>query len=171
MLARLGRYLRAAGYDTEIVPPHMRDREAVMRACAENRILLTRDRKMTEHRAARQVVLWLAGDGLETSVADLTRRLALDSLAEPFSRCLLCNGPIEPAAVGDARARLPAGSRAGSVESRWCRRCAKLYWPGSHVRRMALRLERWHRREFHCAGPRGAVVAQWTNPGQTGDKF
>ncbi len=147
MLVRLGRYLRAAGYDTEIVSPHMRDREVVMRARIERRILLTRDRKMTEHRAGREVVVWLEGDRLETWVAALTERLALDWLLHPFSRCLLCNGPIEPAAAGD-RERLPAKLKAAVTDLRQCPRCGKLYWAGSHVRRMAAQLRRWQRREF-----------------------
>lgn len=48
MLAGLGRWLRIAGYDTAIASGGRRDRDLVKQAHAEQRILLTRDRRVVE---------------------------------------------------------------------------------------------------------------------------
>ena len=52
MLAGLGRWLRIAGYDTAIASGGRRDRDLVKQAHAEQRILLTRDRRVVEIRPA-----------------------------------------------------------------------------------------------------------------------
>src|SRR5438128_10712908 len=44
MLARLGRWLRAAGYDTAIAAGGLPDAALIARCAAEARILVTRDR-------------------------------------------------------------------------------------------------------------------------------
>ena len=46
MLLRLGRWLRAAGYDTVIAEGGMDDATLIARCAAENRVLLTRDREL-----------------------------------------------------------------------------------------------------------------------------
>ena len=46
MLARLGRWLRAAGYDTAIAEGGMPDTALIARCVTEPRVLLTRDRHL-----------------------------------------------------------------------------------------------------------------------------
>jgi uncharacterized protein len=58
MLKGIGRWLRAAGYDAAIADESARDDELLARAGAENRVLLTCDRRL----AAR------AGAGAEIAV-------------------------------------------------------------------------------------------------------
>ncbi|MBV9968267.1 MAG: DUF5615 family PIN-like protein, partial [Alphaproteobacteria bacterium] len=53
MLARLGRWLRAAGYDTGIAEGGLPDSVLVARCLAEGRILLTRDRHLVAVAAGR----------------------------------------------------------------------------------------------------------------------
>ena len=48
MLAGLGRWLRLAGYDTEIAGRGRRDRDILEQAHAKQRVLLTRDRRVVE---------------------------------------------------------------------------------------------------------------------------
>ncbi len=141
MLAGLGRWLRAAGYDTVIAPGHHSDRAILRRAVAEGRLLLTRDRKLLEHREAPGRVILLACSGTEACARQLTARLGLDWLHAPFTRCLVCNTPVEPAPEA-VRAAVPPEVRVAGWPVRWCPRCRRPYWPGSHVRRMRARLER-----------------------------
>src|SRR5438552_9475862 len=66
MLARLGRWLRAAGYDTEIAAGGMPDRALLARCAAEGRVLLTRDRHLAAIAVARGVrVLRLSESSIE----------------------------------------------------------------------------------------------------------
>jgi len=141
MLAGLGRWLRAAGYDTVIAPGHHRDRDILSRAVAEGRLLLTRDRKLLEHREAPGRVILLRASGTEACARELTARLGLDWQQAPFTRCLLCNTPLAPAPEA-VRVAVPPEVRRSGSPVRWCPRCRKPYWAGSHVRRMRARLAR-----------------------------
>ncbi len=146
MLARLGRWLRAAGYDTAIARRRGTDRALLAEARAERRTLITRDRKILEIRGAGERALVPAGGNLADWVADITRRLGIDWLKAPFSRCLVCNRELEPMPEA-AASRLPARALPLAPRATWCPDCDRLYWPGSHVARMRRRLEAWHRGE------------------------
>ena len=146
MLGRLGRWLRAAGYDT-LIAPGAEDRALVERAIADGRILLTRDRKLQEIRGAARHAVVVESERLPQLASELTQRFGVDWLLRPFQRCLVCNLVLTPAPEL-ARRRLPADVRATAGEVNYCRQCDRLYWPGGHVRRMTRRLERWRAGEF-----------------------
>ena len=59
MLARLARYLRAAGLDTTLAVESATDAQILRIAIDEGRWLLTADRKITEHKAAKGRVIQL----------------------------------------------------------------------------------------------------------------
>jgi uncharacterized protein with PIN domain len=147
MVIRLGRWLRAAGHDTAIQERPAGDRALLDRALRENRLLITRDRKLTEFREAPGTVLLLTGNRPAAWAAELGAALAIDWLHRPFSRCLLCNAVLE-AAPEAAADRLPERARGLAPKATWCPACHKLYWPGGHVRRMTARLEAWARGEY-----------------------
>lgn len=143
MLHGLGRWLRAAGYDTALVAPGLDDGAMLDQAAAEGRLLLTRDRRLSERRAATSVELvQLAAERLDAMAVELARRLGIDWLRAPFRRCLMDNTPLLPAEPTD-RARIPPPAQAAGDALMRCPHCGRIYWPGSHVRRMRARLARW----------------------------
>ena len=140
MLGRLARWLRVLGYDTwyDIRVP---DAELVRLAETEERVLLTRDRHLLrELRPAR--ALEVRQDDPLQQLHDVVRALALEPPATLFTRCLLCNAPLEDLAREEAAPLLPAGVQDVPGPVRRCPVCARLYWDGSHVRRMRAALER-----------------------------
>ncbi len=142
MLARLARYLRAAGYDTRLAGGGAPDGHWIALARAEGRILLTCDRRLLEHKAARGVALRLPQGQLEVQALHLTRHCGVDWLWRPFTRCLVDNRELEPA---DASAlRLPLRLQARNL--RRCPGCGRVFWAGSHHRRMRERLACWSAR-------------------------
>ena len=142
MLRGLARWLRAAGYDTVTAPPGTSDRRLLAKARAEGRRLLSRDRKLLEHRDALRWVHLLQGEGVDAWARELRTGLGLDWQRAPFSRCLLCNTPIAPPPAG---VRPPADLPAGAGKLRHCPRCRKWYWEGGHVARMRRKLRAWQR--------------------------
>ena len=143
MLARLGRCLRAAGYDTEIAAPSEHDGALLERAIQEDRLLLTCDRGITERRKASGRVVVLPSNGLHRTARTLTSRLQIDWLLRPFSRCLVDNSSLRPANTEEL-CRLPERARAiGNKDVFICPLCDRIYWPGSHVRRMYEQLNAW----------------------------
>ena len=147
MLVRFARWLRAAGYDTEIAAPGRTDRALMEQAVAQGRLLITCDRKLAEFRAAPGRVVILPAEGVAKAAEALARRCAIDWLLDPFSRCLLCNVPVEHAAVAEAWPADRVWRDAFHPLTR-CPDCGRLYWQGGHVTRMRTRLERWQRGEF-----------------------
>jgi uncharacterized protein with PIN domain len=141
MLAALARWLRAAGYDAALVPPSAPDPQLIDQARAEQRVLVTRDRTLAAEAKAIRAVLLPEGS-LDDQAAALGRALRLDWRLAPFTRCMIDNEPLRPA-TADEIAAMPETSRNRPGPFRACPRCGRLFWPGSHVRRMAERLERW----------------------------
>jgi len=142
MLMRLGRWLRAAGYDTAIAESGMPDREIVAQACSEERLLITRDRKMAEHRLARGRLIILNARGLHDQAREVAARLGIDWTRRPFSRCLVCNTPLKRGE--DAHfLQVPPESRKVIDEVYICPGCGKTFWHGSHVARMRRKLAAW----------------------------
>ncbi len=142
MLNRLGRWLRAAGYDTAIAQHGDRDRELLAQARDEHRLFITRDRKILEHKNAANSVLLLEENGVHDCAAELAGKIAIDWLYRPFSRCLECNAELELASETQ-RARIPADARSFGDDIYYCSHCDQVYWPGSHVRRMYRKLREW----------------------------
>ena len=142
MLARLARYLRAAGYDTQLAEGHERDAEIVGRAAAQDRWLLTLDRQMLEHKAAQGRVLLLAHGTVEQQALRLAVELGVDWLAKPFSRCLIDNGLLVPARF-EQLVQVPEFIRSSETTLLSCPDCNRVYWPGSHQRRMQATLAAW----------------------------
>ncbi|MEJ5211589.1 MAG: Mut7-C RNAse domain-containing protein [Burkholderiales bacterium] len=142
MLARLARWLRAAGYDTALAAPDAPDDALVRRAVLEDRWLLTLDRQIADHRAGRGRVIVLEHGPVAVQAARLAETLALDWLARPFSRCLLDNALLTPASP-HAVSRLPARVQAEASGFAACPACGRIYWAGSHHRRMHATLTAW----------------------------
>jgi len=143
MLARLGRWLRAAGYDTAIAEGGMPDAALIARCVAEDRILLTRDRHLAAVADGRVTIVRLAETDLAGQARALRVALAIDWIYAPFTRCLVDNAPLAPASPAMA-AQVPSASRAVGGPVQLCPDCGRLYWPGGHVRRMLARLAEWN---------------------------
>ena len=150
MLQGLGRWLRAAGHDTAVAEPGQADSDLLQWAGAEARLLLTCDRELAARAAPRVAVLTLPAEGLDAGARRLSADLGLDWLHAPFSRCLLDNTVLRPASARERRA-LPAKARGLDGPVTACPGCARLYWPGSHVRRMRARLETWQETTWRAA--------------------
>jgi len=136
MLLRLARLLRAAGYDTRLAQGE-RDAALLELARAENRVLVTRDKRLAA--AAHPRAVLVEGRGAHAEAESLAAVLPIDWRLAPFSRCLVDNEPLREAAEADL-ARMPEESRAMPGPFRACPACGRVYWPGSHVKRLGERL-------------------------------
>lgn len=136
MLLRLGRWLRAAGYDTSFAGTGEPDEEILARARKEGRLLVTRDKHFL---GLGDDIIYLNNNGMEECAKQLGLRLDLDWLKAPFSRCLVCNAPLVEASQGER------DSVHDNVEGKLlsCPDCNRTFWDGSHTRRMREQLEAW----------------------------
>lgn len=140
-LGRLARLLRLAGFDADLDPARD-DAEIVRVAAAERRTILTRDIGLLKRGAVRHGAFVRNEEPLRQFV-EVGRRFGLRSLAAPFTRCMVCNGPLAQVGREDAGALVPEGVARRHDAFLSCARCRRVFWAGSHHARLAEKLERW----------------------------
>ena len=139
MLGRLARWLRVLGYDTAydaLLP----DSALVALAGRERRVLLTRDRHLLRELRPPGAFEVRSDVPLE-QLREVIDALALVPPPELFTRCLVCNAVLDEVPSGEVAAVVPLASRELPGPVRRCPECGRVYWPGSHVRRMRRALE------------------------------
>ena len=151
MLHGLGRWLRAAGYDTVIAAGGLPDRVVAARCAEEDRVLLTKDRHLAAIVRRTAPVVLLPSNGIDEAARALRIALNVDWQHAPFTRCIVDNRLLDEAPP-DLVTQVPERSRAAGGPLRVCHECGRLYWPGGHVRRMQQRLTAWQSE----TGPSGA---------------
>ena len=134
MLHGLARWLRVAGFDTS-TDRQQDDPELVTRARAEGRILLTRDQALVQDLRPDRVLLISAGKPLR-QLRELVDRLQPPAPSALFQRCLRCNTPVRVASRREVETLFPEPARSMPGPFHSCPECGRLYWPGSHTRRM-----------------------------------
>ena len=133
-LGGLARLLRMAGFDT-LYENGYQDEEIAAIAGRAARTVLTRDRELLKRREVEHGC-YLHTIRPEAQLRELFARLHLAPLARPFTLCLHCNLPLRPVARSEVLERLPESVRVGQDEFTTCDACGRVFWKGSHHRRM-----------------------------------
>ncbi|MFP3939677.1 MAG: Mut7-C RNAse domain-containing protein [Thermoanaerobaculia bacterium] len=141
MLGGLARWLRVLGLDTAY-DPELDDPDLVDRAVAEDRVILTRDRRLVERRRAWNHLL-VRSEVVDEQVAQVLDELEIEPQPERlFTRCLRCNTPLEPLARHEAVREVPPYVARTQARFRRCPACGRIYWRATHADRMRRRLRR-----------------------------
>ncbi len=147
MLMRLGRWLRLMGQDAAN-PGDADDQQLMEMAKAENRTLLTRDRRLAEacSKAGISCIL-IHSAHLEDQLKEIASR-GISLELKPL-RCTICNYPLRKTEAGERgvgemmSSEIGAGERDSSEKEIWqCEGCNKLYWEGSHWRNIEKSLDK-----------------------------
>lgn len=134
-LGKLGRYLRAAGFDT--VCAHEQSRDGFFTHLAADRIILTRTRSIARRWGSRRMLFIERNDPWQ-QLAQVIDQLGIRQAdTKPFSRCLQCNQPLEPVDRAAVQSRVPAYVWQAHSVFYQCGRCIRIYWAGTHRDRMA----------------------------------
>ncbi|GAA5523007.1 Mut7-C ubiquitin/RNAse domain-containing protein [Aliifodinibius salicampi] len=133
-LGKLARYLRLAGLDTAY-RNDADDDDLIEQMQEENRVLLTRDRKLLMHKVVRHGYLPRSADPAE-QLEEVLRRFDLFHELEPFSRCPRCNGSLQNVPKEEIIDRLEPLTKRHFDEFSQCIGCGQVYWAGSHRRRL-----------------------------------
>ncbi len=144
-LRKLAKRLRLLGFDVDYLPERD-DEELAAVAEAGGRILLSRDRGLMMRKNVSRG-LWVRETDPERQLIEILERLDLRSLCRPFTRCIECNGEIDPVDFGspEGRAlatRVPPGVLSWCREYFRCRACGRIYWKGSHYEKLRKRVEK-----------------------------
>ncbi len=140
-LGGLARLLRMAGFDT-LHDNHYADDEIRRIAAAESRIVLTRDRDLLK---CRDITHGCYVHALKPSqqLREIVERLQLARSMTPFALCLHCNLPLADIGKEAVLERLPPSVAQHYERFRTCAGCRRIFWEGSHWRRMRELLAPW----------------------------
>ena len=133
-LGKLAAYLRMLGFDAEY-GRSLTDAQLVEISASEHRILLTRDRGLLKHGALTHGY-WVRETNSRRQIAEVVHRFDLGQAVRPFTRCMTCNGVLEPVSKEQARNLAPERSLERYDEFHRCAHCGRIYWKGSHYARM-----------------------------------
>lgn len=139
-LGLLAKQLRMLGFDV-LYRNDYSDAEVARIASTEGRIVLTRDRDLLIRKEIVRGCYLHAVSG-DAQLVEVVNRFRLARLARAFSRCLNCNGVLRVVDKSDVAHRVPGHSRNSYERFYECQGCAQVYWEGSHVARMRLRVAR-----------------------------
>lgn len=137
-LGQLAKHLRMLGFDV-LYRNDFSDAEVAHIAATEDRIVLTRDRDLL---IRKEIVhgCYLHAVASDAQLVEVVGRFKLAQSARAFSRCLTCNGTLRVVAKSEIAHRVPHHSRNSYERFYECQGCAQVYWEGSHVARMRLRM-------------------------------
>jgi uncharacterized protein with PIN domain len=138
-LGKLARLLRTLGLDARYRNDY-EDAEIVEIAQREGRIILTRDRGLLM-RGAVTHGYWVRATAPLAQAREVVRRFDLREQVQPFTRCLRCNGLLEPVPAEKVGHEVPPQAAAwceerGICTYHRCADCGQVYWPGTHYERM-----------------------------------
>jgi uncharacterized protein with PIN domain len=133
-LGGLAHLLRMTGFDT-LYDNHYADDEIERIAASQGRIVLTRDRELLKRRTITHGC-YVHALRSELQLREVFDRLDLARSARPFTRCLSCNAPLRPIDPLEATPRVPPRVRAHHDHFVTCDGCGRIFWEGSHWRRM-----------------------------------
>jgi uncharacterized protein with PIN domain len=138
-LGKLVRDLRLLGIDVAY-DRAAEDRQLIATATAENRALLTRDRRLLMHATLRHGYYLRSQDPLEQTI-EVLRRFNLAGAFAPFSRCLRCSALLKSAAKDAVIGQLEPLTKIYYNQFRRCPGCEQVYWSGSHFEKLQKRIE------------------------------
>lgn len=140
MLGKLAKELRMLGYDTI----YYRGQEAhqlIRLAREQNRTILTRNTKLIPKRP-EDCMIRVSEDNPFFQLRELFQKgyisLNEDNL---FSRCLLCNDPLDEIPHEEAKGKVPDFIFYQQKEFFRCPQCQRIYWQGSHLEKMQKKVE------------------------------
>lgn len=148
-LGRLARHLRLLGFDTAY-DNAWSDPELVTISVDQDRTLLTRDKDLLRNGAITHGYYVRSTDPTE-QLLEVVRRFHLSAAIEESTRCLECNGVLEPVPKNEVEDRLPDQVRQTIEEFSRCPSCGRVYWKGSHTDQLARIVELAKRAEIRAS--------------------
>jgi uncharacterized protein with PIN domain len=133
-LGKLARSLRLLGFDT-VYKNVFPDKQIASLAVRQKRILLTRDLGLLKY---KKLVwgYWVRSTNAQKQIKEVMGQYQLDQHLKPFTRCLECNGFIQPVLKTEIKELLPPKVRKYYTRFYRCKHCQHIYWRGSHYKKL-----------------------------------
>lgn len=133
MLGRLVKWLRIIGQDVTY-GPHLTGYGLIRAARTENRLILTRDRRLKQKQPPAFVLI--ESDHYRDQLRQVVRECGLQLGNTLFTRCLECNTVLQPTAKETLESTVPPYVFSSQQTFFSCPTCHRIYWPATHHERM-----------------------------------
>ncbi len=147
-LGKLAAYLRMLGFDADY-SNNRQDEELTAISINNDRILLTRDTGLLKRKIITHGYFVHEIDP-RRQVVEVLKRFDLVGAIHPFQRCLRCNGLVTVTSADKVEGLIPLGVESMYYDFFQCQDCGRIYWNGTHYKRMVqfidsiLRIENSH---------------------------
>ena len=129
-LGRLCKWLRIMGFDTSYFPEGER-RELIIESLQEERVVLTRDSKMSVYSGVR--MLHIKSDFVEDQVKQVVTELKIKpDRGKFFTICVICNNLLKKIKKLDVKDKVPPYVYQTQSTFMKCGICNRIYWQGTH---------------------------------------
>ena len=148
MLGKTAKWLRMLGFDTfydnRAADPFLQD------LCRnENRVLLTRDTLLQQSMTPESSYLVLQNLP-SLQLAEISRVFGLAKFKLP-SRCSVCNGELLAIEKIKIREKVPPYVFNTQSDFSQCRKCRRVYWPGTHLIKIKMFIENINKTGDTCS--------------------
>lgn len=133
-LGKLAKYLRLLGFDT-VYRNDLDDNEIIEIASGEGRIILTRDKLLLKSERITHAYYVRATDKHD-QLREVVLKFDLYSQFKSFTRCMTCNTELVPKKKQEIAQYAPEEILRIYDAFFFCPACRKVFWKGSHFRRM-----------------------------------
>jgi uncharacterized protein with PIN domain len=134
MLGKLAKWLRVLGCDV-IYGPHLTGYGLIRAARAEQRKILTRDRRLKQKQPPP--FIFIESDHHRDQLRQVIRSCGIELAGNKLlSRCLKDNTALQRMPKETVEPLVPAYVFATQENFSWCSRCRRVYWPATHQQKM-----------------------------------
>jgi len=134
MLGKLAKWMRALGWDVRY-ENDIQDSRLLREAEKEGRVVLTRDSRMVEEWRMANYLL-LSSDDPVLQLKEVLSHFERPVEDKFLGRCLVCNVTLERRLHSDVRGLVPEYIYRVHDRFSRCPKCGRVFWRGSHYRRM-----------------------------------
>jgi len=133
-LGKLAKYLRMLGFDT-LFRNDFEDSEIIDISVEEKRIILTRDKHLLNSKKISHGY-YVRSTEKHEQLKEVVQKFDLYSQFKSFSRCMTCNTELVSKKNSEISDEVPADVAQYFEEFYYCPSCNKVYWKGSHFKKM-----------------------------------
>ena len=133
-LGDIVKYMRALGLDV-FFDPSLSPLEIIAISKNKNRIILTKSKNLLKYKDVSHGIL-IRPESTTKQIACIIEYLDIKDRIKSFTRCLLCNSPLENISKKEIEDRIPPRTKEFCDGYVYCRKCDKIYWKGTHYIKM-----------------------------------
>ena len=140
MLGKLAKRMRLLGFDV-LYDRTLDDNEIIRLSLEQQRMILTRDSALAERPLATNH-LFITANLVKAQLDQALSAFHIKTVTGFLTRCSLCNEVLAPISKEEAKDLVPPYVYDKQENFLRCETCRRIYWVGTHVKKMAVPMEK-----------------------------